>query len=71
MLTNTEYGFLVSVAGAGIIAGACLNTVIVERSAYLSDAWCGEFVCGFWILDLCFFKHIDCRNDWLFVLAFF
>ena len=31
MLTNTEYGFLVSVAGAGIIAGACLNTVIVER----------------------------------------
>ena len=31
MLSNTEYGFLVSVAGAGIILGACLNTVIVDR----------------------------------------
>ncbi|BBP91065.1 hypothetical protein BsIDN1_46830 [Bacillus safensis] len=31
MLTDTQYGLLVSIAGAGIIAGASLNSVIVER----------------------------------------
>lgn len=31
LLTDTEYGLLVSIAGAGIITGAGLNSVIVER----------------------------------------
>ncbi|MBU8725433.1 MULTISPECIES: MFS transporter [Bacillus] len=31
LLTDTQYGLLVSIAGAGIIAGAGLNSVIVEK----------------------------------------
>ncbi len=30
-LTNTEYGFLVSMAGGGILVGAILNTVIISK----------------------------------------
>ncbi|MBK5499912.1 MFS transporter [Peribacillus sp. TH14] len=30
-LTDTDYGFLVSIAGAGIIAGALVNTMIVSK----------------------------------------
>lgn len=32
-LTDSEYGFLVSIAGAGIVAGAMVNTITVEKLA--------------------------------------
>lgn len=31
LLSNSEYGFLVSVAGAGIIAGALLNSLLIKK----------------------------------------
>ncbi|TKD72392.1 MFS transporter [Pseudalkalibacillus hwajinpoensis] len=36
LLTNTEYGFLVSVAGAGILIGAIINALVVKK---VSDSW--------------------------------
>ncbi|MFP3472559.1 hypothetical protein R0J90_21125, partial [Micrococcus sp. SIMBA_144] len=35
-LTNTEYGFLVSIAGIGVLLGAILNTVFAEKGEPLS-----------------------------------
>lgn len=36
LLTNTEYGFLVSVAGAGILLGAIINALVVTK---VSESW--------------------------------
>lgn len=54
LLTNTEYGFLVSVAGAGILVGAVINTLVVK---ILSDSWLmgmGAMIlaCGYLVFTL-------------------
>ncbi|MDP4549463.1 MFS transporter [Alkalihalobacillus macyae] len=54
LLTNTEYGFLVSVAGAGILLGAIINTLVARM---LSDSWLmgmGAMVlaCGYLVFTL-------------------
>ncbi|KMM39391.1 MFS transporter [Guptibacillus hwajinpoensis] len=54
LLTNTEYGFLVSVAGAGILLGAIINTLVAR---VLSDSWLmgmGAMVlaCGYLVFTL-------------------
>ncbi|WP_281201629.1 MFS transporter [Bacillus altitudinis] len=71
MLTNTEYGFLVSVAGAGIIAGACLNTVIVERLPISVMLGAGSLFVAFGYLIYAFSSTLTVAAAGFFVLAFF
>ncbi|MBD3860510.1 MFS transporter [Bacillus sp. 28A-2] len=71
MLTNTEYGLLVSIAGAGIIAGACLNSVIVERLPVSIMLGGGSLfvACGY--LIYAFSSTLLVAAVGFFVLAFF
>ncbi|PRO42933.1 MFS transporter [Bacillus sp. LLTC93] len=71
MLTNTEYGLLVSMAGAGIILGACLNSVIVERLPVSIMLGVGSLFVAFGYLIYAFSSSLLVAAVGFFVLAFF
>ncbi|RAP25294.1 hypothetical protein C2W59_00256 [Bacillus pumilus] len=71
LLTDTQYGLLVSIAGAGIIAGAGLNSVIVERLPVLIMLGIGSLfvACGY--LIYAFSSTLFAAAVGFFILAFF
>lgn len=71
LLTDTEYGLLVSIAGAGIITGAGLNSVIVERSPVSIMLGIGSLfvACGY--LIYAFSSTLFVAAVGFFILAFF
>lgn len=71
MLTNTEYGLLVSIAGAGIIAGACLNSIIVEKLPVSIMIGLGSLFVAFGYLIYAFSNTFIVAAVGFFVLAFF
>lgn len=71
MLTDTQYGFLVSIAGAGIIAGASLNSVIVERLSVSLMLGIGSLFVAFGYLIYAFSNSLVAAAGGFFILAFF
>ncbi|MEW6978424.1 MAG: MFS transporter [Bacillota bacterium] len=71
MLTDTEYGLLVSMAGAGIIAGASLNSAIVERLPVFIMLAIGSLFVTFGYLIYAFSSTLTAAAIGFFVLAFF
>ncbi|ARK32474.1 enterobactin exporter EntS [Halalkalibacter krulwichiae] len=70
-LSDGDYGFLVSVAGAGIIAGAFLNTLIVKKMAIsLMIGFGSIFVSVGYIIYACSNSFLIAAIGF-FVLAFF
>ncbi|AZV53090.1 MFS transporter [Bacillus pumilus] len=71
LLTDTEYGLLVSIAGAGIITGAGLNSVIVERLPVSIMLGIGSLfvACGY--LIYAFSSTLFVAAVGFFILAFF
>ncbi|PRS15854.1 MFS transporter [Bacillus pumilus] len=71
LLTDTQYGLLVSIAGAGIIAGAGLNSVIVERLPVSIMLGIGSLfvACGY--LIYAFSSTLFAAAVGFFILAFF
>ncbi|MCM3146969.1 MFS transporter [Bacillus pumilus] len=71
LLTDTQYGLLVSIAGAGIIAGAGLNSVIVERLPVSIMLGIGSLfvACGY--LIYAFSSTLFIAAVGFFILAFF
>ncbi|WP_144493573.1 MFS transporter [Bacillus pumilus] len=71
LLTDTQYGLLVSIAGAGIIAGAGLNSVIVERLPVSIMLGIGSLfvACGY--LIYAFSSTLFAAAVGFFLLAFF
>ncbi|MGE6629161.1 MFS transporter [Bacillus sp. NPDC077027] len=71
MLTDTEYGLLVSIAGAGIIVGACVNSVIVEKLPVSIMIGLGSLFVAFGYLIYAFSHTFMVAAIGFFVLAFF
>lgn len=71
LLTDTQYGLLVSIAGAGIIAGAGLNSVIVEKLPVSIMLGVGSLfvACGY--LIYAFSSTLFAAAVGFFILAFF
>lgn len=71
LLTDTQYGLLVSIAGAGIIAGAGLNSLIVERLSVSIMLGIGSLfvACGY--LIYAFSSTLFAAAIGFFILAFF
>lgn len=71
LLTDTQYGLLVSIAGAGIIAGAGLNSVIVEKLTVSIMLGVGSLfvACGY--LIYAFSSTLFAAAVGFFILAFF
>lgn len=71
LLTDTQYGLLVSIAGAGIIAGAGLNSVIVEKLPVSIMLGVGSLfvACGY--LIYAFSSTLFIAAVGFFILAFF
>ncbi|MEH7801707.1 MFS transporter [Bacillus pumilus] len=71
LLTDTQYGLLVSIAGAGIIAGAGLNSVIVEKLPVSIMLGIGSLfvACGY--LIYAFSSTLFAAAVGFFILAFF
>ncbi|WP_144524080.1 MFS transporter [Bacillus pumilus] len=71
LLTDTQYGLLVSIAGAGIIAGAGLNSVFVERLPVSIMLGIGSLfvACGY--LIYAFSSTLFAAAVGFFLLAFF
>lgn len=71
LLTDTQYGLLVSIAGVGIIAGAGLNSVIVERLPVSIMLGIGSLfvACGYFIYA--FSSTLFAAAVGFFILAFF
>lgn len=63
MLTDTQYGLLVSIAGAGIIAGASLNSVIVERLSVSLMLGIGSLFVAFGYLIYAFSSSLVAAAD--------
>ncbi|MDM5298854.1 MFS transporter [Bacillus pumilus] len=71
MLTDTEYGVLVSIAGAGIITGACVNSVIVEKLPVSIMIGMGSLFVAFGYLIYAFSSTFLVAAVGFFALAFF
>ncbi|MGA3852344.1 MFS transporter [Bacillus sp. FSL K6-4563] len=71
LLTDTQYGLLVSIAGAGIIAGAGLNSVIVERLPVSIMLGIGSLLVACGYLIYAFSSTLFIAAVGFFILAFF
>ncbi|MCY7436361.1 MFS transporter [Bacillus pumilus] len=71
LLTDTQYGLLVSIAGAGIIAGAGLNSVIVERLPVSIMLGIGSLLVACGYLIYAFSSTLFIAAVGFFMLAFF
>ena len=71
LLTDTEYGLLVSIAGAGIIAGASLNSIIVERLPVSIMLGIGSLFVAIGYLFYAFSSTLFAAAVGFFILAFF
>ncbi|MYL65012.1 MFS transporter [Bacillus hwajinpoensis] len=69
-LTNTEYGFLVSIAGIGVLLGAILNTVIAEKGEPLSLIGGGAIVLSIGYLIFALSSSFQLAAIGCFVLSF-
>ena len=70
-LTDSEYGFLVSIAGAGIITGAAINTLVVKKvkTSFLIGG--GSVLVSVGYLIYAFSSSFTIAAAGFFVLAFF
>ncbi|MES1035353.1 MFS transporter [Bacillus pumilus] len=71
LLTDTQYGLLVSIAGAGIIAGAGLNSVIVEKLPVSIMLGVGSLFVASGYLIYAFSSTLFAAAVGFFILAFF
>ncbi|WP_350303427.1 MFS transporter [Bacillus pumilus] len=71
LLTDTQYGLLVSIAGAGIIAGAGLNSVIMERLPVSIMLGIGSLLVACGYLIYAFSSTLFIAAVGFFILAFF
>ncbi|MDO6654767.1 MFS transporter [Anaerobacillus sp. 1_MG-2023] len=69
-LTNTEYGFLVSIAGIGVLFGAILNTLIAEKRNPLSLIGGGAIVLSIGYLIFALSSSFQLAAIGCFVLSF-
>lgn len=56
LLTDSEYGFLVSIAGAGFILGAITNTILSKKLTPSFFNWNRVIIHCNRLYHLCFFK---------------
>ncbi|PRR93300.1 MFS transporter [Bacillus sp. NMCN1] len=71
LLTDTEYGLLVSIAGAGIITGASLNSMIVEKLPVSLMLGIGSLFVAVGYLIYAFSSTLFAAAVGFFILAFF
>ena len=69
LLTDSEYGFLVSIAGAGFILGAITNTILSKISTFISN-WNRIIIHRNWLFNLCFSNVFLIVAIGFFILSF-
>ena len=69
LLTDSEYSFLVSIAGAGFILGAITNTILSKISTFISN-WNRIIIHRNWLFNLCFSNVFLIAAIGFFILSF-
>jgi len=70
-LSNSDYGFLVSIAGAGIVIGSIVNTLIVKKTATSWLIGIGSLFVSIGYIIYAFSNSFFIASIGFFVLAFF
>ncbi len=70
LLTNSEYGFLVSIAGAGIIAGSVINTLLANKLTPSALIGYGSMMVAAGYLVYAFSQSFAGAASGFFILAF-
>ncbi|RFA32979.1 MFS transporter [Virgibacillus dokdonensis] len=71
LLSNSEYGILVSIAGAGIVLGACINTLFIKKIAVSLLIGLGSVLVSFGYVIYAISTTFLFAGIGFFILAFF